>query len=51
MHVNVLRSAVTVAGLALFVVLAAWVWWPSRRRAFDEASRLPFDGEAEARDE
>jgi cbb3-type cytochrome oxidase subunit 3 len=45
MDLNLLRSAVTVAGLLLFAVLAVWAWWPSRRSAFERAARAPFDGE------
>ena len=51
MDVNLLRSVVIVAGLVLFVALVTWVWWPGRRSAFDQAARLPFDGETERRDE
>ena len=48
MDVNFIRTAVTMIGLLLFIGLVAWVWWPGRRDAFDEAARAPFDGEAEA---
>jgi cytochrome c oxidase cbb3-type subunit 4 len=56
MDLNDIRSAVTVAGLVLFLALAAWTWQRGRRAAFDAAARLPFAGEAEtdlagARDE
>lgn len=45
MDINVLRSAVTLCGLVLFLALAVWVWLPSRRRALDEAALLPFNEE------
>ena len=42
MDINLLRSAVTVLGLLLFVGL--WIWAFSRRRRadFDAAARLPL---------
>jgi len=46
MDLNDVRSLVTLASLALFIALAAWTWWPSRRGAHDEAARLPFEGES-----
>jgi len=45
MDINDLRSAVTVLGLLLFLALVAWVYAGHRRHAFDEAARLPLDGE------
>lgn len=45
MDINVLRSAVTLCSLVLFLALAVWVWLPSRRRALDEAALLPFNEE------
>ena len=45
MDVNDLRSLVTVAGLALFVALAAYTWWPRRRAVYEAAALLPFEGE------
>ncbi|HMQ72042.1 MAG: CcoQ/FixQ family Cbb3-type cytochrome c oxidase assembly chaperone [Rhodoferax sp.] len=47
MDVNDLRSAVTVAGLILFVALWAWTWSARRKRAHDEAAMLPFAGDDE----
>jgi cytochrome c oxidase cbb3-type subunit 4 len=46
--INLVRSAVTVIGLLLFIALVVWTWGRSRRRAFDEAARLPFAGDAPA---
>ena len=49
MDVNDLRSAVTVIGLLLFLVLVASVYSKRRRSEFDAAAKLPFEGEEEAR--
>ena len=46
MDVNDLRAAVTVISLGLFLALVAWTWSRSRRAAFDEAARLPFEDDA-----
>jgi cytochrome c oxidase cbb3-type subunit 4 len=42
MDVNLLRIAVTLLSLAAFVGIVAWALSRRRRRAFDEAARLPF---------
>jgi cytochrome c oxidase cbb3-type subunit IV len=34
---------VTALLLVLFVAAWAWAWSPRRKRAFDEAARLPLD--------
>lgn len=47
MDVNDFRSAVTVIGLVLFLALVVWTYNGSRRAAFDEAARLPFEDEAD----
>jgi cbb3-type cytochrome oxidase subunit 3 len=44
--INDIRSAVTVAGFALFLALLRWIWSARRRHAFDAAARLPFEGDA-----
>ena len=46
MDLNDVRSLVTLAGLTLFLVLAAWTWRPALRRAHEDAAQLPFTGEA-----
>jgi cbb3-type cytochrome oxidase subunit 3 len=48
MDLNDVRSLVTLLGLSLFLGLMVWIWWPSRRDAFDAAAMLPFDGETPA---
>jgi cytochrome c oxidase cbb3-type subunit IV len=44
MDINDLRSGVTLLGLLVFAGLMAWTWRPTRRRAHDDAARLPFQG-------
>jgi cytochrome c oxidase cbb3-type subunit IV len=51
MDVNLLRSAVTVVGLVVFIALVAWTWLPRRRATLDEAALVPFRGDPESRDE
>ena len=38
---------VTVVLLVLFLAGWAWAWSPRRKRAFDEAARLPLEDEGE----
>jgi len=45
MDVNELRSAVTVLSMLVFLGIAAWAWARRNREAFDEAARLPFEGD------
>ena len=47
MDVNDLRSAVTVIGLLLFLLLVASVYSRRRRGEFEAAAQLPFVGEEE----
>ena len=47
MDVNDLRSAVTVIGLLLFLLLVVSVYSKRRRNDFDVAANLPFEGEEE----
>jgi cbb3-type cytochrome oxidase subunit 3 len=47
MDVNTLRIAVTVAGLALFLVLMLHTWSRRRRAEHDAAAMLPFADEAD----
>jgi len=42
---NLIRSAVTVLSLLLFVGICARAWSRARRASFDEAAQLPFRGE------
>ena len=43
MDLNDVRSLVTLAGLALFLGLMVWTWWPGRKPAHDAAAQLPFE--------
>jgi cytochrome c oxidase cbb3-type subunit IV len=45
MDLNDLRSAITLLSFVMFIGLVAWAWSARRRKAFDEAAQLPFDGE------
>jgi cbb3-type cytochrome oxidase subunit 3 len=45
MDLNDIRSAVTLAGLLLFLCLVGWTWARGRRAAFDAAAALPLIGE------
>jgi len=38
---------VTVVLLVLFLAGWAWAWSPRRKRAFDEAARLPLEDDVE----
>jgi cytochrome c oxidase cbb3-type subunit 4 len=42
MDLNLLRSAVTVVTLLVFLAIVAWAWSTNRRRRFAEAAQLPF---------
>ena len=46
MDLNDIRSIVTLFSFVFFIALMAWTYRPARRRAQDEAARLPFAGEA-----
>ncbi len=45
LDLNLIRSLVTVAALAAFLGIVWWAWSAARKSRFDEAARLPFDGE------
>jgi len=47
MDINDLRSAVTVIGLLLFLVLVRSAFSRRRRSEFDAAANLPFEGEGQ----
>ncbi|AKJ28651.1 cbb3-type cytochrome oxidase subunit 3 [Caldimonas brevitalea] len=43
--VNDLRSIVTLISLAVFAGICVWAYARRNQPVFDEAARLPFDGE------
>lgn len=45
MGINELRVAVTLVSLAVFIGIVVWAWSSRRRESFNEAARLPFEGE------
>jgi len=49
MDVNDLRSAVTVIGLLLFLLLVVSVYSKRRRGEFEAAANLPFLGDEESK--
>jgi cytochrome c oxidase cbb3-type subunit 4 len=40
---DMVSGIVTAILLVVFLAGWAWAWSPRRRKAFDEAARLPFD--------
>ncbi len=46
MDLNDLRSLLALAGLVVFVAIAAWTWLPARRAGLGQAAQLPFEGDA-----
>ena len=47
MDAGLLHGAWTAALLAVFAAIVAWAWSGRRKRDFEEAARLPLEGEAE----
>ncbi|TSA12591.1 MAG: cbb3-type cytochrome oxidase subunit 3 [Betaproteobacteria bacterium] len=47
MDINSLRSILTVVAFAVFIAIVWWAYSGQNKAAFDEAARLPFDGEDE----
>jgi cytochrome c oxidase cbb3-type subunit 4 len=45
MDINELRSIVTLLSFVAFIGVVVWAWSARNRARFDEAARLPFDGE------
>jgi len=45
MDINLLRSIVTVVMFVFFVGVTIWAWSARNRAGFDDAARLPFEGE------
>ena len=47
MDINTLRSILTVVAFVVFLAIVWWAYSGHSKAAFDEAARLPFDGEGE----
>ena len=45
MDINVMRSAVTVVSLLIFLGIVAWAWSKRTRAEFEDAANLPFQDE------
>jgi len=45
MDINLLRSIVTVVMFVFFIGVTIWAWSARNRESFDDAARLPFEGE------
>jgi cytochrome c oxidase cbb3-type subunit 4 len=45
LDLNLIRSVITVLAMAAFLGIVWWAWSAARIRRFEEAARLPFDGE------
>jgi cbb3-type cytochrome oxidase subunit 3 len=48
MDINLLRSAVTVAGFAAFVGILVWAYLPSRRQELEQAAAQALKDEEQA---
>ena len=46
MDAGLLHGLWTVAMIAVFAAIVAWAWSGRRKRDFEEAARLPLEGEA-----
>lgn len=38
-----IQAYVTVAFVIVFCLIAAWAYWPSNRKKFDQDGRIPLD--------
>jgi cytochrome c oxidase cbb3-type subunit 4 len=45
--IGIVRGAVTLALLLLFIVLALWAWSSRRKELFDAMARMPLEEDAE----
>jgi len=41
--IGILRGAITLALLLLFIALVAWAWSDRRKKLFDRMARIPLD--------
>jgi len=49
--IGILRGAITLTLLLLFIALVAWAWSGRRKRLFDSMARLPLDEDADGANE
>ena len=47
MTMSLFHSLWTVVLLAVFIGIVYWAWSSGRKQAFDEAARLPLEGDEE----
>ncbi len=45
LDINLLRNVITVGTFTFFIAIVWWAYSPSRKAAFEENGRVPFDGE------
>lgn len=45
MDIDGLRALITVLAFVAFIGIVVWAYSRRRKRGFEEAARLPFDGE------
>jgi cytochrome c oxidase cbb3-type subunit 4 len=44
-NIKLVRIITTLVSFAFFIGVAIWAWSARNRKGFDEAARLPFEGE------
>jgi len=44
-EMNTLRSILTVALFVLFVAICIWAWSKDRKKEFNDAANIPFEGD------
>ena len=47
MDINLLRAIITVVAFLTFLGIVIWTYSGARRSHFDDAARVPFDGDDE----
>jgi len=45
MDIQILRITITVVAFVTFVAIVAWAWSGRHKARFEEAARLPFEGD------
>ena len=49
MEINTIRVIIEVLAFVMFVAIVAWAWSGRNRSRFEEAARLPFEGDVVAK--